>query len=757
MHNFARCVALVAFALLPFFASSPATAKITDAEVLAAIERMQKNFYNTQNKDGSWEKNFIQDGAGGETALVVYALMVSGHSHQSPPLQKAIRWLREKKAEKTYAVGIRCHVWSHLPDAFAPELQGDASWLLDARRVKNSTFNYTYDPEGTRIDHSVTQYGVLGLWEYAKRGYQVPKTFWENAVQHMLDAQHADGGWSYGGVGGPSDETRGAMTCACLTMLFIAKQQLYKERAPAKVDESIDRGLAWLDKHFGPNNFRGGHPNYYRYGVERVALASGYAEFGGKDWFETLATAILNQEGGNGKAGDNAETAFALAFLSRGRVPVWIRKLRVEGKNWNDRYNDLYNLNAWLSDEREQELLWQVADVRVDSTRWLNTPILWLSSDKPFDLTDAQKANLRQYIELGGTLVINSENGELFSDSIKALLQEFYPEYKLAPMPDNHPMLNSNFPIKMPQQRRPMVLSNGARDLAFILKEDWGEQFQKTVNPGSEPWQAMLNLYAACSNRGRLPPRLDSSFITRSVTTSKTGDVLITRAQYSGNWNPEPLVYLPTSNLLYNQSGVVATVGEMPLEKIGEDPASFVHLSGVEPYALNDAELKAVKDFIDGGGIILVETVGGMNQFASELERQLREYLKKPSTGLSSSSPIISGQGLTGGFDNSVVGYRSYTVLRAGIGNRPSLRAILDDNNRPAIIFSPLDLSVAAVGGRQYMINGYDIDSARHLLVDIILQASKDKPSAPPEEKDKDKDEDKADDKADEKKADAPG
>lgn len=725
-------VAALTFSLAVMLLCYPVMAQqapITDAEIQAAIDRMVASFYQNQNADGSWERDFVNshDPDGGETALVVYALMQAGQSHQSPQLAKAIQWLRQKNAAKTYSVGIRCHVWASLPDEYLPQLGKDAQWLLGAAHPQNSTFSYGYQPG--RIDNSTTQYGILGLWEFAKRDGKVPKKFWENAVKHFLAAQNSDGGWAYGADG----TSRGSMVAAGLTVLFVAKQQLYTDAddVPKNVLKSIDDGLAWLDKNFGPNNINGGHNNYYRYGIERVALASGYAEFGGKDWFETCAQAILKSEGGKGNVGKNDETAFALAFLARGRVPVWIRKLRIEGQEWNKRYNDLYNLNGWVSDTREQELVWQISDIKSPSTRWLNTPLVWASSSQKWELTDGQKRNLKRYLDLGGTLVINNERGQVFSNSMEALLKELYPDYSFKEMPDDHPMLTVNYRLDMPPSRRPRILSNGARDIAYMLREDWGSQFQKKTRMGETPWQAMLNLYVATSNRGRLPNRLEGGYIHKSSSQSKTGDTVVARVQYDGNWLPEPSVYNPIGNIVYNQSGLEVTTLDTLLDELGDAQASMAHLSGIDKVELTPAQIDAIKAYIGKGGTLLVETVGGLGLFSFEIEKQLRDALNVPSGPLSSSNAIISGQNLKG-FNNSTVTYRPYTVLRASVGNRPRFKAMIIDD-RPAIIFSHDDLSVGAVGGRQFEISGYDIQSSRHLLANMILNASKTRPTKPSE------------------------
>ena len=83
---------------------------------------------------------------------------------------------------------------SPMPDQYLPNLQADGQWLMQAQ--KDSLWDYGAR-RSNRVDHSTTQYGILGLWEVSKRGGNVPNKIWEDAVKHFVQVQKPDGGWTY--------------------------------------------------------------------------------------------------------------------------------------------------------------------------------------------------------------------------------------------------------------------------------------------------------------------------------------------------------------------------------------------------------------------------------------------------------------------------------------------------------------------------------------------------------------------------------
>ena len=722
---------------------------VTDEEVGRAIDQFKQFFYEKQDTDtGSWEfrsklESMVHDAqqAGGETALVVQALLVSGESSQNPAIAKALKYLREASVNGVYARAVRTHVWSYLPQEYLSLLENDVGWLMEmSDKHKMGLFDYTMALADERavVDHSATQYGMLGLWQGSKRGLKIPKKYWERWVHHFIESQLSDGGWNYGRS--PGAKPTGAMTAAGLTALYLGQQELYRTRKfpEPKLTEAIKKGLAWLDAEFtgisNPNYGSGEHNFYYIYGIERVGLASGVRYLNNRDWYQTCAEKIVGMIKDDGSIeSDYVHTAFALMFLARGRYPVWINKLEVPGKRWNNHPNDLYYLSQFLSSQREGELNWQVISVDLPPEDWLVAPVAFLSSNDAMEFTDAQKARIKKYLDMGGLLVANpDDNSAAFSTSIRKLAGELYPKYKFERLSPEHQLFDAWHNLTDPRSQAVSGVSNGARQLILLAESDWGFTFQADKTAGQSPvWQLASNLFAYATSRGILNNRLEPPYPQRQ-SRSSSGTLKVGRARYDGNWLPEPAVWKIQSNDIFNHTGLdIETTpaqgdGVLDLDKIGSCDLKLIHLSGTDPVTLTDAQRSAIKQYVERGGTLLIETVGGQGQFSRSLETQLSELLGQRTVPLRGSDPVISGDGLPDGLDNRRALYRPYMVLRFKPDPSPKLVAFLDPNaERPMVILSHEDLSLGMLGCRHWGVMGYQPQIARNLVTNIVLWANR--------------------------------
>lgn len=746
-----RSAALLLLAILVWaFSVSPSlaqTAAVTDAEVEAAITRMQNWILERQNKEtGAWPNEDMPTNepfdemvdhekarSNGATVMAIYSLIMSGRNPQEPAIARGLRFLRENDPWGTYGISVRTHIWAALPDAYRSNLEQDARWLERAQ----SGGLWGYGPvRGQRVDHSTTQYGVLGLWEASKRNVRMPDKVWEDVVAAVLAEQTPDGAWCYGRKDYAQGPT-GSMTTAGLTMLYVAIQQLYRDReVPSQIQESLAKGHAWLDKNFSADRnpapqYEGGDRGeipYYLYGLERVALASGVKTFGGQDWYEAGAASILRMENkrgsvGGGAGGAVANTGFALMFLARGRVPVWINKIALPGVDWNNRPNDIYFLNRYLSDLREQELNWQVVGIDYDSANWMGAPIAWISSDDKVTLTDPQKANLKKYLDLGGVLIVNPEGGE-FTGSMRGLAKELYPDFPLKNIESDHPALTMLYPAS--GGRNIQVVNNGVRDLIVVLGQDWGKELQAGKRVGEDDaWIVMTNLYAAITDRGTLSNRLVPRFEKRVAGKTSKGKIAVARVQHGGkDWDVELDSWMPFETSLFNLTGWELERKTAKIEELTGSGAALAHLAGVAAYELTPAEVQALQSYVQGGGTVFVETIGGRGDFSVKLEQQLRAAFKAEAAPLQSYDPIVSGQTLDGGQKAGRVLFRPFSVINMAAKREPRVTAI-DVNGRHAVIFSHDDLSLGVLGLRRWGINGYQPDSAKLLLTNIVLSGKK--------------------------------
>ncbi|HDZ20500.1 hypothetical protein LCGC14_0162620 [marine sediment metagenome] len=539
-------------------------------EFLLSLQNLQKK----HSKSGSWEDPPFPNHADknpGLTALITYALLESGINPQDLRMKAAIKYLGKTRTTKTYAVGLRANVWysanRKTNDRYLRALKHDAGLL--SKGLINGTFGY--DPgAGNDWDHSNAQYGVLGMWAVTLNGLDIPTKYWRSVMNHWKRYQLAGGGWGYDSVA--TGEYYGrrmqpTMSVGGLATLYICVDNLPSPPSVinctgGQLDPSIQRALAWLDKNFrqtmlAPDKGTMVWHYYYIYGVERAALASGYKYFGNEDWYRFGASMLIkrqiksdvgvaignrqvnlkgswngydhttldkqitrNYAGGKIQLGAiEADTAFALLFLLRGKQPVLFNKLQFNG-DWDNRPRDLASLTRWISKKLESDVNWQIIRMDTPVSEWRDAPFIYISGNRAlplgpgapppiipgaapgaappppagvFDQETMEK--LRTYVNQGGTILsVTEHNGPQFTTSIRQFYKTLFPKYELIECPPDHPIYTCNYKLK-PGKPTFFIVSNGIRPLAIHTDSDLAVHWETRAYE-SQKWafEAATNL-----------------------------------------------------------------------------------------------------------------------------------------------------------------------------------------------------------------------------------------------------------------------
>lgn len=750
---------LTALFLISPLGSFSTSADVTDDEVREGIRKLVNAIYKARNQHGVWDTvdkqkaedkgEIVHNSWGGLTSLYTYALLSAGESYQNPKLTKAIEFLADNVGEKmdgTYARAVRAHVWAAMPEQFDKYLQKDIYWLLGAQGAgpNGGGYDYTAQPNPNRMDNSVTQYGALGVWEGAKRGSAVGKGFWRKLEDHFNVTQNDDGGWGYSEN---RDTSYGSMVAAGIAVLHITQDYLHTQdfktvgrASEHPLQKRINAGLGWMGKHFRPNKNAtsegqdAGALYYYLYGVERIGLASGYKYFNKSDWYQDGASFILRNIGSltnattNGNVRVRSQPAFALLFLVRGRVPVFINKLQVPDYDWNNRPRDVANLTNWVSDEVENKMNWQIISIDSRPSDWLDSPVMYLSGHKELELSDERKANLKKYIDMGGLLITTSDDARRpFTNSVEALMKELYPQYSMETIPHDDDIFNMNF--KLERNRWGVQgVHNGIRHLALHFPRDLSWAFHSNNKTDPQLWQLMANIYYYATEKGRTRARLDKHF-ERKNKTGGGPEVIIARGKHSGNWNPEPMAWDIQTNYMHNRKKASPKIIDVPLAELGDSDASLVHVAGIDPVTFSADEIAGIKAHIAKGGVIVFETAGGIGDFAtSAREMLMKAFPEQRIRPINFQSEVITGDGI-GGYDVANINYRNYAVLRMGRLRAPRL-LMMEFDGKPQIIISSEDLTEAMINQPVWGVFGYSSESAQKIMTNITLYANKLAPAA---------------------------
>mgnify|MGYP006271508775 CR=1 FL=1 len=710
---------------------------LTDKAVRDAIEAGVKFIYDKQEKWGHWESKAqkpkdhkASHGAngqwGGTTSLATYALLSAGEEWQdNEKLTKPLAFLAQTSTYGTYAVGIRAHVWPKLPDEsaeinFFDQLREDSNLLVSGHNGKGG---YRYVLGENNYDNSCTQYGVLGVWEVAKRGVPVNPKYWQLVEEHFMNVQSPDGGWGY--KGGANSTM--PMSAAGLAVLYITLDYLHTDDFRRSgvtpnhpVYKRINRGLEYFDKNFKPTT-----NGYLAVGIERVGLASGRKFFNGQDWYRSIAARMVKSQKENGSIGGGGggvvQTAFSLVFLSRGRVPVFANKLEIPDEDWNNRPRDLAHLTKWASDQFEQDMNWQVISVERDATDWLDAPILYIASHKPLNLTDKQWRKLKRFVDLGGLIVTTADDSSrAFTRSVQEGFEKLYP-YKFQQIEDDDYLADIVYPL---DRLRVQTLHNGVRHLVLHIPYDVSGRFQVDDRNRDDDWKLMANAFQyAIGKSGSPRPRLEAHFEQKRGRASRT--LQVAQVQHDGNWNPEPAAWSRLDIFSTNNASLGVNSYPVPLAELAGSDRPLAHIAGVGRTEFSDADADALRKYALNGGTAVIEAVGGDSDFAGSVRGLLSEAFPDSRLSLlNAGHPIITGEGLEGAFDNSTIDYRRFLKQRlaGGLMGRPQLMAI-ELEGRAAVVVPSEDLSMGMSGVNSWGIFGYDIESARRIMTNIALYA----------------------------------
>jgi len=476
---------------------------------------------------------------------------------------------------------------------------------------------------------------------------------------------------------------------------------------------------------------------YYLYGVERVGRASGRKYFGKKDWYRIGATMLIESQKADGSwqsrwGRSDLSTSFALLFLVRGRSAVLFNKLR-HGGDWNNRPRDLASLTRWISANFESTVNWQIINTSVPVAEWHDAPILYISGSKSPKFTAADLEAMRTFVHQGGTIFSVTEcRGGGFTEGMYDAYKKMFPAYKVANCPRDHELYSIHYRLR--GTPRLSVVSNGVRPLVIHTSSDlslsW--QTQKRATRKAD-YQAAANIFMYVTDKGKAVRRRGTSLWPAKPEVMADTVVTLARLKYKGNWDPEPLAYERFARLMNRHAGTaVKVLGPMAIGELAASGVKLAVLTGTAAFTLPEAEIKALKAFVEGGGTLFIDAAGGESHevgkgFVVSVEAVLASaFPGKRLWILPPGAPLYTLKDMK----IDTVRWRRATRVAMLDTKKPQLQAITV-NARPGVIFSRHDITAGLLGVPAAGIYGYhpgdttDPGTAFKLMRNIVLTATK--------------------------------
>ena len=216
-----------------------------------------------------------------------------------------------------------------------------------------------------------------------------------------------------------------------------------------------------------------------------------------------------------------------------------------------------------------------------------------------------------------------------FARGFRALGEQMFPGARFRPLEASSPILtNEQFPAAQWKSGRPVVeaLSNGDRELMVLLPSgDPGRiwQTQSLQVPKREVYGSLMaDLFQYAVDKAGLRRRGETYIVDRKPTKPASTKIRVARLKYAGNWDPEPGGWRRLSNVLHN-----AGVAELSTEAVqGTIDPSFGLASltiAAADARLSDGERAAIRNYVEGGGTLLVDVAGGQSLYRAAAEAEI--------------------------------------------------------------------------------------------------------------------------------------
>jgi hypothetical protein len=771
-------------------------ADLSPEEVRASIQRGVGYLKGTQKPDGAWPDYLGPSQHGGVTCLCTLALLNAGVDLQEEHVQNAMQYIRKLRTQTTYVVSLQTMVLCRAEPEKDQVLIGRNVALLEQWQNRDKSPIGAWSYPGGRGDNSNSQFALLALYEAERAAeagrihVQVHRETWERAKAYWTADQNPNGSWGYY----EHLDGTGSMTCAGISSLVIASDVIHQPDArvvgdsiqccPPADEQERDRvqdGIEWLRRNYTVESNPGQRGDlwhlYFLYGLERACRLTNRRFIGDHDWYREGTAYLIKTQGseklysgafrgiGHAEGDDdcNIATSLALLFLSKGRRPIILAKLKHgSSDDWNPRRNDINNLTIYVEAQWKRDLSWQIIDLEAASVDdLLQAPVLYYSGSRsPLPDTPQKQQELaqklRDYLDRGGFLLAEADCCSTgFDAGFRELMRLVFPEeeYRLKMLDPSHPiwhaeqlvsaeglrpLLGIDFgcrtsvvyaPAGGPDGPRPSLsclweLSRAGRDTNYSQKVQAQIDAARAIG---------INVLAYATNR-ELPGQENKIFAPASPNRTDTvvrGRLDIAKLKHPGGCDAAPLALANLMEAAAEQLKIRVNPHPVLLD-IRDDalfdyPVVFMH--GRNAFRLTDEERERLGTYLKRGGLLFADAICSSAAFEQSFRREMSAILPKNALkSIGEKDPIWTAK--YGGFDLSRVTRRDPQPGGATGPLRVVLRKVPPDldgvtlDGHYAVIFSRFDISCALEKHASLECRGYTPEDAARIGLNVLLYAT---------------------------------
>jgi len=422
--------------------------------------------------------------------------------------------------------------------------------------------------------------------------------------------------------------------------------------------------------------------------------------------------------------------------------PVMIAKLEYgTTQDWNTDPGDCDNLMRHV---REGLGLWygwkqmNVAELVAKHQAGQKTkiPLLYISGHEAFEFSDDERAALRKYLFDGGTLLGDACCGRSeFAESFRREVLAVLPDRAFEVLQIDHPIFRAfyryatvhyrNFAggVKNEFEATPEIygVNVGSRTGVLFTPYDmscgWDEH---THDHGARliPGDAIRLGINIISYVAALRQLAETEAVTQEIHAASDRprqQFTLAQLKHHGDWNPDPNATYQWLRHLAEESSLAVSFDLRNVEpKEGQvAPYPFLYMTGFRQPRLNDDELTALRRHLQAGGFLFINNCSGYHEFDQHVRAMVKRMF--PDQAL---EPVAADHPLL----RSLFEVSEVRDRQTGEPRPAELEAIAI-KDRLVLVYSKNDAVSQLKQVSDPYGNGYDAESCRQLLVNIVAYA----------------------------------
>jgi hypothetical protein len=436
-----------------------------------------------------------------------------------------------------------------------------------------------------------------------------------------------------------------------------------------------------------------------------------------------------------------------LLFLSKGKRPVAIGKYLFDTDEDEMHQKGVHYLTRNLEKAWDQKLNWQeIKGPTATADDLLETPVIFMSGNGGFVMSDFQKDNLKKYIENGGFLFADACQGDgcgraEFDRSFRSLMQELFPDNPLEPLPASHPVWTALHRLDRPDERPLLGLQACCKtsviycpvNLACYWNADRpgierqmkkvAPKFNRLLDEIKYATKVGVNVTTYATGRELKEkgdrPKLEG----KAVSVLANRSLELPKLIHDGGHDEAPNAWRNIQKK-FAQTGISINLEKKfvkpDLEQLGNYPFIFIH--GRNAFEFSEEERFAIKTYLEEmGGFIFADSICSSKEFTDSFRSEMSKILGKSLRRISPAHPIWNDRKFLWKIDRVTLRKkRGDTGKFDEIAGPPELEGH-EIKGRLAVVFSPNDLSCAMESSTVSQCDGYKREDAEKIGINVLL------------------------------------